>query len=70
MAKTPTLEVMISIAVSENGEVEMCEANSYLMKRQQAYKTWTEKLRASSQLWHLKTVRVAVPLPVSFEDQT
>lgn len=63
-----SLEVTLSVAVSENGDVKVCNAESNTLKLKLAHDKFMSELRADKLLWSVKTVRVQVPVPLSFED--
>ena len=60
--------VMVSVAVSETGLVECCIADNNTVRYRDAHKEWMDGIRKSDKLWSVKHVRIAVPVPVSFED--
>lgn len=62
------LDVLLTIAVSENGRVRCCLANSYLVKERQEYDAFMKEIREDKILWAAKTIKVGVRMPVSFED--
>ena len=64
----PGLEVVLAVAVSEHGEVRVSVAESNLMRLRAQHAQFMEDLRSSKTFWSVKTIRVEVPLPVSFVD--
>lgn len=61
-------EVMVSVAVSDSGVTECCIADSGCVQQQQKHREWMDKKRESKSLWGIKTFRVNVPIPLTFED--
>lgn len=63
-----SLEVTLSVAVSENGDVRVCNAERNILKIKLTHDKFMSELRADKLLWSVKTVRVQVPVPLSYED--
>jgi hypothetical protein len=70
MIETSSVEVKVTIAVSDSGNVECMIADDPHLLKQKQYCDWIQEKRVDSQLWHLKTIKVNVPYPVSYEDLT
>lgn len=64
------VEVHISVAVSDCGQVQCCIANSGYIKEQSAYKDWVESKRTDKAFWSIKTVKLNVPAAFQYEDLT
>ena len=63
-----TIEVCVSIAVSESGREKCHIADSNWLQEQRSYKAWVDEIRQDKQLWSIKTVKVKVPAPMQYED--
>ena len=63
-------EVLVSVAVSDGGLVDCCIADSHWIQQQRKHQAWMDEKRASKNFWSIKTVRVNVPMPLTFEDMT
>lgn len=70
MSDASGCEVLVSVAVSDSGVTECCIADSGWLQQQQKHKAWMEEKRESKSLWGIKTFRVNVPIPLTFEDMT
>lgn len=62
---TPKLEIMLYIAVSETGMVDTYPKQASFS--QLTAEQWIQKKREDSRLWHLKTIKTHVDMPVSYE---
>lgn len=70
MTTTTLCEVVVSVAVSETGIADCCIADSNRVQQRQRHAEWMVAKRSSKTLWSIKTVRVNVPMPLTFEDMT
>lgn len=61
------IEVHVSVAVSESGREKCHIANSNWLQEQGDYQRWLKELRHDKQLWSVKTFKVKLPMPLSFE---
>ena len=61
-------EVLISIAVSESGRSECCIADDNWIQQKRKHQEFIDEKRNDKQFWHIKTVKVNVPMPISYED--
>lgn len=67
---TPQLEVYITVALSENGVTECMVAHESYVNKIRAYDEWVTTKRNDTQLWSMKTFKLKIPYPMSFEDMT
>ncbi len=63
-----TIEVCVTIAISEGGYTRCCIANSSYLQQAREHTKFMDDLRQDKQLWHCKTIKVKLPMPVEFED--
>lgn len=66
--ETTNIEVLVTVAVSENGRVDCCIDDEYWVQQQEKHAAFMNTIRSDKQLWACKTVRVHVPIPIQFED--
>lgn len=64
----PTIEVFLSVSVDENGIVDCCVHDTNQITQKIKYQKWIDEKRKSPTLVSVKTFKVSVPLPVSFEE--
>lgn len=70
MSNTTVCEVLVSVAISDAGITECCIADSTRVQQQRKHKEWMDEKRTSKNFWSIKTVRINVPMPLTFEDMT
>lgn len=63
-------EILVSVAVSDAGTMDCCIAESPYIQQRNKHQQWMTEKRDSRLFWSIKTVKVAVPFPLSFEDMT
>jgi len=66
----PNIEVSVSVAISEHGASDCIIAGSNYVKDQTKYKDWLTVKKTDNILWSIKTVKVLIPLPITYEDMT
>ena len=67
--KTAMLDVVVVVAVSEDGLVSSSvqESCRLIQKRQQD--EWLRSIREDKKLWTMKTIKTQIPMPVQYEEQ-
>lgn len=63
---TAKLEILLYIAVSDTGMVDTFPKQSH-WNQQTAY-DWIQQKKEDTRLWHLKTIKTFVDMPVSYEE--
>lgn len=63
-----SVEVKISVAVSEMGIVECHVAGSNWITEERSYQKWLSEKRKSQTLWSIKTFKLRATSPTSYED--
>lgn len=66
----PTIPVFIDVCINENGNADCCIRDDYNIQQQQKHQQWLHNIRQDKVLYHLHTVLVNLPMPVTFEDRT
>ena len=64
------IHIKVAVAVNESGNVKVFALEGHLAEIGKRYQDFRQQLIDDTQLWSLKVVKVAVPMPVQFEDMT
>ena len=67
--ETAMLEVVVVIAVSEDGVVTASVQEECRLVQKRQHDEWLRVIREDSKLWTLKKVKTYVPIPVQYEEQ-
>ncbi len=64
-ANTSSVEVSIVVCVDETGNVD-CFAGDRFVNRFK-YDAWLKEKKESNRLWHMRSIKTYVQVPVSYE---
>jgi len=67
---TAMLDVVVMVAVSEDGRVSVSADDDHHLIQKRKHENWLRMIREDEKLWTLKTIKTQVPMPVQYEDQT
>jgi len=67
--KTAMLDVVVVVAVSEDGLVSSSVQESCRLIQKRQHDEWLRSIREDKKLWTMKTIKTQIPMPVQYEEQ-
>ena len=63
-----TIEVVVAIAINQDGVVDSCVYDSIDVRAKLKYEIWLNTITNDKNLWVIKYVKTKIPLPLQFEE--